>query len=67
MSAILGQLLTPQEVAIWLSISTRDVLRMTRRGELPCLHLPDGEPRYDPAELNVWLRRRPTTRPEDRR
>ena len=58
MSTALTQLLTPLEVATWLTVTTPDVLRMTHAGNLPCVRLPDGEPRYEPAELEQWLHRR---------
>jgi hypothetical protein len=55
MSAALPSLLTPQDVGLWLSIPTGRVVRLARRGDLPCVTLPDGELLFESAELARWL------------
>jgi excisionase family DNA binding protein len=54
----LPQLLTPMDVAAWLSLPSASVLRMARRGEIPAVELPGGELVFDAADLANWLQRR---------
>jgi excisionase family DNA binding protein len=58
MSTVLPALLTPVEVAEWLSVPARWVERTARRGELPAIELPGGELVFEVADLAEWLRRR---------
>jgi excisionase family DNA binding protein len=53
----LPTLLTPVDVAEWLSLSARQVERMARRGEIPALALPTGDLVFDKSELLMWLDR----------
>ena len=55
MDAPLPHLLTPQDVASWLSLPTDRVVRMARRGDIPCLILPGGDMLFDQLELVGWL------------
>jgi hypothetical protein len=48
-------LLTPMDVGLWLSLSTRQVEKMARRGEIPSIKLPNGDLVFDRAELLMWL------------
>jgi excisionase family DNA binding protein len=50
-----GRLLTVTEVADWLGVSTKTVVRWTRNGKLPFVKLPGGRLRYDPAEIQMWI------------
>jgi hypothetical protein len=55
-ATLLPRLLTPMDVGMWLSLPTRDVKRMARRGEIPCLTLPSGDLLFDPEELAAWVK-----------
>jgi hypothetical protein len=46
---------TAQDVGLWLTLPTGRVIRLARRGAIPCIVLPDGELLFDPAELTAWL------------
>lgn len=48
-------LLTPQEVAAWLKVSTRTVRRLTSRGELRAVY-PGRYPRYTEREVGAFVR-----------
>jgi hypothetical protein len=48
-------MLTAMDVGLWLSLPTRQVERMARHGEIPCIRLPTGEILFDRAELLMWL------------
>ncbi len=50
-------MLAAEDVSLWLNMPTRRVERMARRGQIPCLVLPDGEILFDQAELLMWLNR----------
>jgi hypothetical protein len=54
MDAPLPRLLTPQEVALGLSLPTDRVIRMARRGDIPCVFLPGGDLLFDPPKLASW-------------
>jgi len=58
MEHTLPRLWTAQEVALWLSCSTRQVIRWAKAGHLPSILLPDGERMFDPVELAAWLAKR---------
>jgi hypothetical protein len=51
----LPQLLTPMDVGHWLSLPTRQVERLARRGEIPSITLPGGELVFDAADLVEWI------------
>jgi hypothetical protein len=55
MSPALPSLLTPQDVGLWLNMPTARVIRLARKGAIPCLTLPDGELLFDPVELVPWI------------
>ena len=38
-----------------LDMPRQRVKRLAKRGELPCVALPDGELRYLPSDLVVWV------------
>jgi excisionase family DNA binding protein len=48
-------LLTPLDVANWLSLPTRQVNRLARNGQIPAIMLPGGELIFDKADLQSWL------------
>jgi hypothetical protein len=54
-TATLPRLLIPDQVANWLCLPTRRVERMARRGEIPCITLPDDSIVFDAEELAEWL------------
>lgn len=56
MSAALPDLLTPRDVALWLSLPTRRVERMARRGVIPCTILPTDDVVFDADELAEWFK-----------
>jgi hypothetical protein len=51
----LPDLLTPSDVARWLSLPTSRVVNLARQGKIPCIVLPGGEMVFDPDELAQWL------------
>jgi predicted site-specific integrase-resolvase len=55
MDHALPRLCTAQEVALWLTCPTRQVIRWAKEGRLPCITLPDGERMFDPSELAAWM------------
>ena len=48
-------LLTASEAADLLRLTSRQVDRLARRGELPSVHLPGKEIRFDEADLWAWI------------
>ena len=48
-------LLTDSEAAELLRLTSRQVAKLARRGELPSVHLPGGEIRFDPDDLRQWV------------
>lgn len=56
--------LTPQEVAEALSVQTRDVYRLIKRGQLPAINVAAGvvRPRYRirPEDFKAWQQSRLT-------
>jgi hypothetical protein len=55
MDTPLPVMLTPLDVAAWLSLPSRRVEQMARRGEIPSVTLPTGDLVFDRAELVAWL------------
>jgi excisionase family DNA binding protein len=55
---VTGQLLTARTVAERLGVTAATVLRWTRQGQLPGIHLPGGAVRYREEELEQWLAQR---------
>jgi excisionase family DNA binding protein len=53
-----GRLLTTREVANLLGLSSATVLRRWRAGELPGFRIASNCLRFDPDELEAWLRSR---------
>ncbi len=53
-------LLTARQVAELLGVCPVTVARWTRRGTLPAIRLPSGQLRYDPEDIEAWLRQRRT-------
>lgn len=51
----LTQLLDHFEAAELLSMLPPRLKRMAKRGEVPAVILPDGEIRFDPADLRDWV------------
>lgn len=49
------RLLTASEAARMLRLAPREIDRMARRGEIPAVHLPGGEVRYDATDLAEWV------------
>mgnify|MGYP001006670426 CR=1 FL=1 len=54
-------LLFDSEAAELLRLTSRQVAKLAKRGELPHVVLPGGEVRYDPDDLAKWVaaRKRP--------
>ena len=50
-----GTLLTDSETADYLRLTTRQVVRLAKRGDVPSVNLPDGELRFDAADLHQWV------------
>jgi excisionase family DNA binding protein len=51
----MGNLLTDSEAADFLRLTTRQVVTLAKRGELPSVNLPDGEIRFDLDDLRAWV------------
>jgi excisionase family DNA binding protein len=49
------QLLTDSEASELLRLTPRQVLRLAKRGEIPAVHLPGGEIRFDPDDISRWV------------
>ncbi|HVS36455.1 MAG TPA: helix-turn-helix domain-containing protein [Gemmataceae bacterium] len=58
-AATLPNVMTSDDVSLWLRLPTRTVERMARRGEVPCRRLPTGDLVFDAAILADWLRQLP--------
>ena len=56
------RLLTARELAEQLGVSAESVLRWTRGGELPAIHLPGGAIRFREGDIESWLEARATPR-----
>ncbi len=55
MDTLIPHLWTPQDVGLWLTVPTEKVIRLARRGLIPCVCLPDGELLFDPTDLSAWI------------
>lgn len=51
----MNALLTETETADLLKLTTRQVLRLAKRGLLPAVRLPNAEVRFDPADLAGFI------------
>lgn len=58
-------LLTESEAAEVLRLTPRQVVKLAKAGELPTVHLPGNELRFDPADLSAFVES--CKRPADRR
>jgi hypothetical protein len=56
MDAKFPELLTPHDVASWLHTTSKFVLGLVRRGEIPHLLLPNGDILFERADLADWVR-----------
>ena len=59
-------LLTNVEAGELLRLTPRQVLRLAKRGELPAVHLPGDEIRFDPADIAQWVESRKQSAPKER-
>ena len=50
-----SHLLTAREAGTKLRMLSARVVRFANRGILPCVRLPDGEIRFDSADLDEWI------------
>ena len=55
------RLLTSRELADFLGVSRRALLRWTREGLIPAVTSDSGVVQYCPDEINAWLKSRPIT------
>jgi len=51
----MSKLITDFDAAEILCLTPRQVLRLARRGEAPCIRLPNGDYRFDPEDLRRWV------------
>jgi hypothetical protein len=58
-ATLLPNMLTAMDVSLWLSLPTRTIERMARRGKMPSRTLPTGDLVFDADDLAAWLRRLP--------
>jgi predicted site-specific integrase-resolvase len=58
MTPMTQRLLTPQDVSLLLTIPTRRVIRLVRRGLIPHIVMPDGELLFDSSDLESWIESR---------
>lgn len=58
-TASLPELLTSLDVGAWLSIPARQVEKLARNGDIPCILLPDGTLAFRAADLAAWSERLP--------
>jgi hypothetical protein len=54
LATALPQLLIASDVATWLWLTTRQVERMAKAGQIPSRRLPNGDLVFDVAELRRW-------------
>lgn len=59
-------LLTSKQAGVMLSMPACRVKRLAKRGHIPHVSLPDGEFRFDSADLRIWveLHKQPGGAPE---
>lgn len=48
-------LLSTHDAAEFLNMTPVQVTRAARRGDIPCVMLHDGEPRFDVKDLRQWV------------
>jgi len=48
-------LLSADDAARLLDLTPRAVARLAKRGTIPCVVLPDGEPRFVRTDLAAWV------------
>ena len=53
----LTTLLTTADAATKLAMLHSRVIRLARKGVIPSVCLPDGEIRFDPEDLALWISR----------
>ena len=51
----MGMLITDSEAAEMLRMTVRQLARLARRRELPSIHLPNGDLRFDVEDLQQWI------------
>ena len=51
------QLLNTYGAALQLSTTDDQVKQLIASGQLPCVLLPNGQPRVDRADVDAWIRR----------
>ncbi len=51
-----NQFMSEIDLAFWLSISTRDVVKMVKAGQIPCHRLPSGAVIFERDEIAEWVR-----------
>lgn len=49
------QILSDEEAADLLKMAPSRLKRLARAGKVPCIALPDGEVRFDQADLLRWV------------
>ena len=55
------RLLTSSEVANILAVSERTLWKLTKSGDIPCVHI-GRSVRYDARSLDLWIRARESSR-----
>ena len=55
MSTITPVLVDASEVAEALNMLRSRVIRLANAGRIPCVRLPDGEPRFLPEDIRAWV------------
>lgn len=48
-------LLLPIEAAEVLRLSSARVVKLARKGVIPCITMPGGDIRFDAADLTAWI------------
>jgi excisionase family DNA binding protein len=51
----LPEVLTPDDVALWLGLPLGRVLKLARANQVPHVRLPDGSVLFDRTDLRQWL------------
>ncbi|MHB8898072.1 MAG: helix-turn-helix domain-containing protein [Thermoguttaceae bacterium] len=49
------KLLTHNEVSELLQLTPRQVIRLAKRGDFPCVRFPRDEIRFDPDDIRKWV------------
>ena len=49
-------LLNPRQVCDWLKISRDELERLALEGRIPHIRLPNGAIRFDPDDIDRWVR-----------